>query len=142
MEDDSHWLNRWGIPLVCIAGAMLLLLSISPLGFGRTTPQARAVMERSNIKVLLLGCRAYAADNEGNYPPQLSALYPDYIDIKPLFKGRDENGKNRSPMIYYPGLTTSSDPDTPLIEHPFTFEGRKIIAFAGGRVTIEKQAEK
>ncbi len=140
MEDDSHWLNRWGIPLVCIAGAMLLLLSISPLGFGRTTPQARAVMERSNVKVLLLGCRAYAADNEGKYPPQLSVLYPDYIDIRPLFEGRDENGKNKLPMIYYPGLTATSDPKAPVIKHPFTFDGKKITAYVSGHVTEEDVA--
>ena len=123
-----------------IATVFLAIALINPMQSNLS--RTRAVRESSSVKILLHGCLAYAADNEGNYPPRLSALYPDYIDIKPLFKGRDGNGKNKSPMNYYPGLTTSSDPDTPLIEHPFTFNGKKIVASAGGRVTNEKPAGK
>ncbi len=127
-----------------IATVILAIALINPMQMVTPSVVSRSIakQERDYIHALLNGCRAYAADNEGSYPPQLSALYPDYIDIKPLFKGRDENGKNKSPMIYYPGLTTSSDPDTPLIEHPFTFNGKKIVASAGGRVTNEKPAGK
>ncbi len=99
-------------------------------------------MERSNVKVLLLGCRAYAADNEGNYPPTLKALYPDYVDYLPAFEGRDDKGKEKLPMNYHQGLTPTSDPKAPVIEHPFTFDGKKITAYVSGHVTMEKPEEK
>ena len=122
-------------------GVFLLVTTLIPLKSGPhgNSPESRAV---NQLKSLTLACRAYKVDFKGEYPSSLSSLFPDYIDIKPLFKRHDENGKNKSPMIYYPGLTTSSDPDTPLIEHPFTFNGKKIVASAGGRVTNEKPAGK
>ncbi len=126
-----------------IAGIATVILAIALINpIQSNLSKTRPVRESSSVKILLHGCLAYAADNEGNYPPNLKALYPNYIDYLPLFEGQDEKHRNKSPMIYYSGLTTSSDPDTPLIEHPFTFDGKKIVASAGGRVTMEKQAGK
>lgn len=130
-----------------VAGIATVILSISlinPMQYvsiGIIT-RSRAVKEVSYVKQLLLGCRAYAADNEGKYPPQLKDLYPDYVDYLFLFEGQDTKRKNKRPMIYYPGLTNTSNSRAPLIEHPFTFEDKKIIGFAGGHVTMEVPEEK
>lgn len=142
MEKESHWLNGWGLSLLLITVTILLAIaSLSPTA-GRLTPFARAVNENSKVRQLLLSCRIYAKDNRGNYPPTLKSLYPDYVDHLPAFEGEDEKGKNKLPMIYYHGLTEESDPDTPVIEHPFTFEGEKIIGYISGHVTTKKPSEK
>ena len=138
MEEDSHWIYRWGIPFVPIIFVGLLCVTLYlPMQSG-VAERAPVIIAVNEIKQLLLGCRAYAADNEGNYPPQLSVLYPDYVDHLPLFEGQDESGENKLPIIYYPGYTDTSPSRTPIIEYPFTFDGKKVIGYAGGHVTMEK----
>lgn len=137
-EEESSLLDSKIVPatavLVVILIAAGLFLSIQNTPSGRST----VVGAVNDVKQLVLGCRAYAADNNGNYPPSLSVLYPDYIDHRPLFEGLDERGKNKSPMIYHPGLTNTSNSGTQLIEHPFTFGGKKVIGYANGQVTAAK----
>ncbi|MDF1741163.1 MAG: type II secretion system protein [Verrucomicrobiales bacterium] len=137
-EEDNHWLNRWGIPLVVILLVGILVASVViPMQNG-VSERAPVTIAYNNVKQLLLGCRAYAADNEGKYPANLKILYPYYIDHLPLFEGQDVKSGKKSPMIYFSGLTDTSPSRSPLIEHPFTFKGKKVIGFAGGHVTMEK----
>lgn len=142
MVEDNHWLNRWGLSLVLIAVTTLLVIAIFSSMTGRLTPLAQAVNENSKVRQLLLSCRIYAKGNEGNYPPTLKSLHPEYVDYLPAFEGEDEKGKNKLPMIYYPGLTDKSDPESPAIEHPFTFDGEKITGYVSGHVTMERLPQK
>ena len=139
---DSHWLNRWGMPVavICVAGLLCASLYFPKHnGIAERSPGTRAL---NDIKQLLLGCRAYAVDHEGKYPPNLKALYPDYIDHLAIFEGLNHEFTKKQPMTYFPGLTDTSDPKAPLIEHPFTFKGRKITGYAGGEVTVEEPKTK
>ena len=132
--ESDHWLKGWGFfrPLATVI--ILIVFAILSSMTGRLTPHARAVNENSKVRQLLLSCRIYAKDNEGNYPSTLGSLYPDYIDYLPTFEGEDEKGRNKLPMIYYHGISDESDLDSPVIEHPFTFDGKKIIGYASGQV--------
>ncbi len=83
------------------------------------------------MKTLLLGCRAYAADHEGVYPPSLEILYPDHIDQEGFHLVRDESG-SRVPVVYHAGYKDSDDPREVLIEHPLELKRKRILGYAGG----------
>lgn len=120
-----------GGSLVALAAALYFGLYLIPQG-GISTPatETKAVLY---VKQLVHGCRAYASDHEGVYPPNIEALYPDYIDVPEVFLTEDSGGKE-IPLRYYPGLTESSDPDVILIEHPVPYRGNRIVGTVGGLI--------
>ena len=125
-----------------IAGGSLILISLTlylfsywiPYG-GIATP-ATEIKAISYVKQLLLACRAYAADHEGVYPPNLGALYPDYVDVPEIFFAQDLSG-NDIPILYYPGFIETSASDAVQIEHPVQYGGHRIIGTVGGNVLRE-----
>ncbi|MAS92570.1 MAG: hypothetical protein CMO55_05175 [Verrucomicrobiales bacterium] len=63
--------------------------------------------DQMEIRELTLACRVYAFDNDGNYPPNLEALFPDYIDDRELLTAEiSTNPRVVKPYLYRPGLTT------------------------------------
>ncbi len=95
----------------------------------------RAQWSVSQVKFLTFGCLAYAGNHKGKFPPTLAALHPDYLDMDELFYAKGPKG-SRVEMIYHPGLTTHSDPKLPLIEHPFSFEGKRAVGYVDGQVQV------
>lgn len=115
-------------------------LVVIAIGCSLFYPAFSSISERSprtkafyTVKTLLLGCRAYAADHEGVYPPSLEILYPDYIDQEGFHLVRDESG-SRVPVVYHAGYKDSDDPREVLIEHPLELKRKRILGYAGGTV--------
>jgi|GEM_PF-1279775 hypothetical protein len=116
--------------------AVLIGATLVPYGGGisERSPHTR---ELNRVKSLLLACRAYAADHEGEiYPPSLESLYPDYIDLKDFHLAPDNNG-SKVPVLYHPGYT-SADQGAVVLEHPLDFNGKRIVGYVGGHVTEER----
>lgn len=133
MEDETKSANRVGtawIVLAIIAIPVITLFVPARNTIAERSPRTKAL---NDVKQLLLGCRAYAADHEGPYPPTLDALYPDYIDHKDFFHVHDHRG-TRIPFIYHPGQKDLGEPRAILIEHPILFDGRRIVGYVGGHV--------
>jgi hypothetical protein len=81
------------------------------------------------------GLPSYAADHEGNFPPTLGALYPDYVPNLDLFFSKEEGNRKRI-VIYHPGLTEISPGGLPLLEYPVRYRGKRVIAHCGGYVKL------
>lgn len=85
--------------------------------------------------MVLLACRSYAADHGGAYPPDLAALFPDYIDTEDYHLAEDGRG-GKVPMIYFSGLTTSDDPEAILIEHRVLYARKRVVGKVGGHIKL------
>jgi len=57
---------------------VLLLLFICSIVSARTLNRRAACM--NNLKQIALAIQIYAEYNEGNFPPNLEVLHPDYTD--------------------------------------------------------------
>lgn len=126
-------LLRVVLTVALILAACGLLAFIALTLYGRTTPRADGQVARTQMKELLGGCQAYAADHDGNYPPSLEVLYPNYIDNNLLFYAEGPKG-NRIPLVYHPGLKMIADPAVPLVEYPFPVGATKISGNTRGAV--------
>lgn len=123
----------WNI--AAVLGVLLLLsLFVPSKSCPPLSPQSKAV---NQMKQLSLGCRAYAADWDGELPPTLETLYPDYIDVADFFYAIDKSGE-KIPIIYrHPHLAEESE-RLPLLEWPIPLGDKKLIAYKGGHVTEER----
>jgi prepilin-type processing-associated H-X9-DG protein len=68
-----------GVAVVGI-GIGLLLPAVS-----RVRENARTANSKSNLRQIGLGIHIWADDNDENFPPNLAALFPNYIDNKKVF---------------------------------------------------------
>lgn len=121
----------WVFIVAALIGSLLVPYKS---GISERSPRTR---ELNRVKSLLLACRAYAADHEGElYPPSLESLYPDYIDLKDFHLAPDKSGA-KVPVLYHPGYT-SADQGAIVLEHPLDFNGKRIVGYVGGHVTAER----
>ncbi len=86
---------------------------------------------------IALACRTFAADESGNYPPDLNALIPDYIDIDSLFVYEDDSPR----WVYQPGLHANTDNDAVLFHSIRPINSLWVRAHVGGRVTVSKDLD-
>lgn len=124
--------------VVLFAGILLVMLFLP--AFGRMSPGARESKAAAAVRILLLACRDYAADHNGAYPPDLASLFPEYIDSEEPLRADDGSGE-ALPMIYVPGLASSSDPETIVIEHPVRHTGKRVVGNIGGYVRAVDPAD-
>lgn len=68
------------IELLVVISIIALLLSILMPALGKVKESAKMVICSSNQKQLLLGVNAYAASNNGKYPPAITPSWPSYIN--------------------------------------------------------------
>lgn len=129
-------------PLGCVISAVVAFVLIFVIGilaalampaYNRIAERAKMANASNDCKQLILGCRMYAADHEGVFPPDLETLYPDYIDVPDLFVAVDKRGE-KFPVVYHAGLTDSAPADDILIEYPLEFHGQRIVGRIGGMV--------
>ncbi len=90
---------------------------------------------------LLLGCQAYAQANEGEFPHQLSDLYPDYIDVESFFSACPKEGGELIPLLYISFWAGPKPLEGRLIAYPFASKGRRVVGIVGGQV-VEMRGER
>ena len=98
--------------------------------------------ELNTLKQVLIGLRMYAADNNGKYPPTLSALAPDYVGGSQILEFTDPRTKQRTPWLYRNSLTEASAGSEVLVAAPVASPDRKrAVGFNDGSVRVIPEAE-
>jgi prepilin-type N-terminal cleavage/methylation domain-containing protein len=97
--------------VICIFAVTVLVL----------TPVVRLTKERAerincanNLRLLSLGLHMYASDHNGEFPPDLGVLYPDYVKSDKTFgcpAKRSAGTPEKADYIYVPGLKETSAQD-------------------------------
>jgi hypothetical protein len=123
-----------------IAGVVSVLVLALGIYFAATLRETRRDVRRTlcvhNLKMLAIGLKEYAEDNEEQFPDRLSELYPEYIVTLEVFvcpelglQHKKQRGvphpfdANPSPeaidslgsYILVPGLTTGDSADTVIV---------------------------
>ena len=114
--------------------SLAVLASMGMPAYQKIQGRAETTKVQSNIRQLLIASRAYAADNDGNYPDNLEELVPDWIDeFSAMELMEDSRGGFPQPLDYNSGQTDSSTADTWLIASP-PFDGKRLVGYVDGRV--------
>ncbi len=142
IDRSAGLLQGRGLAIGGIAtGGAGLVLGIVPLAMvaAMVLPATTKVQERaweakqmSDIRQLVLGCQQWAGDHDGNFPPDLQALVPDYL-AEDVLTWESRAGES-FPFRYQPGLTESSDPDAVLIAGPEPFGDVRVVGRVSGVV--------
>jgi hypothetical protein len=111
-QGARQMLGSMAIPAVAIAAAVALPV------FSQVEQKGKATKSLSNAKQLATGCKLYAIDNKGKFPPTLQTLVPDYIPNMAIFASPFQTGVPVG-YDYTPGLTDTSSPSLVLIEDKF-----------------------
>jgi hypothetical protein len=142
MKEISTFLRKYwpGLVIYGITGAavMVMLWGILFPDFGTGQVKTLQTSELSRSKDLWLSCKEYATDHDGNFPPSLEALGPEYV------RGRDALVSLFAPDLpdgyeYTPGLTDSSPTGTELFKERRVPKGRQQITVSvDGFAQIER----
>lgn len=99
--------------------------------FGEAQENAKATKSLSNARQLVTGCKLYAVDHQGQFPPNLDALVPDYMATKTPFASpflpADPVG-----YTYHPDHKDSDPGTTILIEDKFSPKHLRVVARIDG----------
>jgi len=89
------------------------------------------------VKHLLLASRTWSADHEGQFPPNLRALHPDYLGAEELFF----QIHNQQPYHYIPELTDTSFSRAIVIYSDIlpTDPPKRAVGFAGGQIVVRTE---
>jgi hypothetical protein len=113
---------------------------------GIALPAFSAARERSmetkslsNEKQLVIACRLYAADHQGQFPPNLAALVPKYLEDKSVLNSPFQTGIPDG-YDYKAGHKDSDPADTVLIEDRFSAtKNLRVVARIDGSADVLHQ---
>jgi len=96
------------------------------------------VKSLSNAKQIALGCRLYASDNGGKFPPKLEDLVPTYVQDTKIFI--DPLDPQHSPQGYdYFGGTDSDPPEKVLLQSKVANHGKRVVVYTDGSGVIKHE---
>lgn len=94
----------------------------------------------ANAKMVLLGCRTYAIENDSRFPENLEELTPDYIDLPEICSFKTDEG-GQKPFHYVSGLDSDSPPNTVIIYTDPNALNKRVVGFVGGHVETLSEEE-
>src|SRR5207253_9875856 len=74
----------------------ILVSIVLPVFTSAANDRAHAARSLSNAKQIVMACQLYAIDNEGNFPPSLDALFPQYLTDKAILNSPFATDKNEA----------------------------------------------
>jgi len=113
---------------IILAGALSYFI---PVYNEVTCIRSRRIQKVANVRSLVTACVAYSKDWE-EFPPNLQALFPTYIDDDSLLTS-DIDGKPL--FLYRSGFSDTDYSREPLIMGPMDEDGNRLIGYIGGHVT-------
>lgn len=120
-------------PWVMVVTA-LFLFALLPCAIGIAPPEAIAA---SQVKRVVLACRAYATDHDGRYPSDLHDLIPDYLEEENLLYVRKQWSNEPLALIYHVEVEAESPEKVPLVTYPLPVNGKRIVGYTAGHVAQE-----
>lgn len=102
----------------------------------KAAPRIAAMNSLAHVEQIVLACKEYAIDNDGNFPPSLDALFPTYFSKKErAFLVSPLNPADPVGYIYTPGLKDAPPSDTIVIEDKFapSIIHKRIVVYKDGR---------
>jgi hypothetical protein len=127
------------IVAAAVVAPLAIAAGVALPSFSKARDKAKGVKSLANAKQIGMGCKMYAADNDGKFPPTLDALVPDYV---PDAKTFISPFAPEVPMgyDYTAGLTEQSPSDKVLLEDKFASrENQRVVVHVdmSGEVTHE-----
>ena len=131
------------IELLVVISIILILVSFVVPQIGGARAKARLVKCANNLRVIGSALIMYADDNDGQFPGDLSGLYPSYIGDHETFDcpsgagaATVSGGSVTSPdYVYQPGLSDESGGGTPVAaDADGNHSGKRNVLFATGSV--------
>ncbi|MGC3989342.1 MAG: hypothetical protein QM796_06620 [Chthoniobacteraceae bacterium] len=116
---------------------ILLLLVVDPLS--ARAQRAPVTVAVSNAFQIVAACKGYALDHDGEFPPSLDALIPNYLaDRKSLNSPMGGNDANGIGFDYYPYKETDP-PNKVVLRSRAVLHGLRVIARMNGGARLEKE---
>ncbi len=112
------------------AAAVGFMAGVSVPVFQRVQERAQEMQDLSQLKMVGMGLRVWAIDNDGVYPDDLEAIVDDLGTAEPL-RLRGPGGLLRTPF-YVRGLHDASRADTILLASPWSRDGKRAVVFSDG----------
>jgi len=98
--------------------------------------QSSDVMSLRNAKKLCTACRQYASNHQGNFPPSLDALFPDYLTDRSMLASPLMPGEPAG-YTYTAGLKDTGPVNAVVIEDKFApLKHHRIVAYVDGSARI------
>ena len=123
-------------PVAIAAGAAL------PMFSAMSKKDDKATKSLAQAKKIGLGCKLYAADHDGKFPPTLDALMPTYLNDKKVFVSPFAPDEAIG-YTYHPGLNENSPPATVLVEDKYSVgaAGNKVFTRVDATGEVTKAAD-
>jgi len=118
---------------------LAIVAAIAVPSFAKVGESAVETAHTVQLKQVLLACKAYAADHDGSFPPDLETLMRSgNLDDETLLYWRtaaDRQANARgSALLYRLGLSDQSFSGEPLIAAPVAVSGQRLVGRVGGSV--------
>jgi len=123
---------------------LVVVIAIFAIMAALLAPFVRMTKNRSdgincanNLRQISLGAHMYAADNDGNFPPAMGALYPKYVKNEKTFDcpaNKSDGTQDAPDYTYIAGLTELSDPSEVIVydlDGNHNSRGRNILRING-----------
>ena len=127
-------------------GLLLLVISLISILAGVALPVFSEVKEKANLtkalsnaKQIGIGCKIYAADHDGKFPPNLDDLVPDYLPDAAALACPYPDPKHPVPFEYLGG-SEKDDPQKVLVSSPeVPGKGRVFVYVDGSGIVKTRQ---
>ncbi|NNE90150.1 MAG: DUF4190 domain-containing protein [Verrucomicrobiales bacterium] len=127
------------LPVVTVAG---IIASLTMPAAVSISENAKLTVEMNQARQIILASHHYAGDNDGNLPPDLQTLVPDYLDDPALLKVESPDG-SMADFLYRTGLNIEkAGLSDPVILSPNTRMGKRVVGFLDGQVKALRDSER
>lgn len=86
----------------------------------------------TEMRTISTACQIYAIDNDSQFPPDLSKLFPVYLADAGQLTWTDPKTGDELPYIYVAGANPDSPEIQPILISPSDFRGERVIIYNNG----------
>jgi hypothetical protein len=116
--------------------ALLAAVALSIAGFVHA--KSARVESISNGQAIVMACRLYAADHQGNFPKTLEALVPDYLPNRAIFVCPFSGPSEPIGYEYYGGKDSDAGRKVLLVSKGVSAGKRRVVVYVDGSAELVK----